>query len=114
VGPRAGLDDVEKRKFLFMIYYSKCYRFMNGIHNVWFCFRFAFWVLKVVINEYCNLEWIWGSSVGKATGCGLGLFPPGTRDFSLLHRVQTGYGANSASYPVGTVGDYSGYKATGA
>jgi hypothetical protein len=38
---------------------------------------------------------------------------PGGDDviFSLLHRVQNGYGAHPASYPMGTRGSYTGGKA---
>jgi hypothetical protein len=49
-----------------------------------------------------------GSSVGVATGSGLddwgsgSSIPEGAGNFSLLHRVQTGSGAHSASYPTGT------------
>jgi hypothetical protein len=35
------------------------------------------------------------------------------RDFSLLHRGQTGSGAHSASYPMGTGGDSRGIKRPG-
>jgi hypothetical protein len=35
-------------------------------------------------------------------------------NFSLHHRVQTGSGAHSASYPMGTRSTFSGGKATGA
>jgi hypothetical protein len=43
------------------------------------------------------------SSVGIATGYGLDgrvHFPSGTRDFSLLHSVQTGSEAHPFSYPI--------------
>jgi hypothetical protein len=33
-----------------------------------------------------------------------GLFPAGTRGFSLLHSIQNGSGACPASYSMGTVG----------
>jgi hypothetical protein len=39
---------------------------------------------------------------------------PAVQDFSLLHRVQAGSGAHSASYPMGTGGSFPGDKATGA
>jgi hypothetical protein len=35
-------------------------------------------------------------------------------DFSLLHSVQTGFGAHPASYTIGTGGSFSGGKAAGA
>jgi hypothetical protein len=41
-------------------------------------------------------------------------FPEGARNLSLLHRVQTGYGAHPASYPMGTGGSFSESKAAGA
>jgi hypothetical protein len=48
-------------------------------------------------------------------GRGIGVrFPAGTRDFSLFHSVQTGSGADTASYPVGTEGSFPGSKAAGA
>jgi hypothetical protein len=49
------------------------------------------------------------SSVGTATGYRLEagvLFPTEERCFSLLHLVQTGFGAHPASYIVGTGGSY--------
>jgi hypothetical protein len=60
-----------------------------------------------------------GSSVVKATGYGLddrnsGIqVPAGDGNFFLLHRVQTGFGAHSASYPKGTGGSFPGGKAAG-
>jgi hypothetical protein len=38
------------------------------------------------------------------------LFLSGARNISLLHRVQTAFGAHPASYPVGTGGSLSGMK----
>jgi hypothetical protein len=35
-------------------------------------------------------------------------------NFSLHHRVQNGFGAHPASYPMGTGGSYPGVKAAGA
>jgi len=41
-------------------------------------------------------------------------FPAGTREYSLLQNVQTGFGVHSASYSMGTKGSfpggYSGYR----
>jgi hypothetical protein len=37
-------------------------------------------------------------------------FPTGGRHFSLLHAVQTDYGANPASYPMGLGGSFPGGK----
>jgi hypothetical protein len=39
--------------------------------------------------------------------------PAGARDFSLLHRIQTGSGAHPASYPVGTGDPFLGIKKAG-
>jgi hypothetical protein len=39
------------------------------------------------------------------------IFPAGSRDFSLLHSVQTGSGSHPASYPMGTGGCLPGGKA---
>jgi hypothetical protein len=56
------------------------------------------------------------SSVGIATVYGLddrmiGIrFPAEARNFSLPHHVQTGSGAHSASYPMGTGGSFAGVK----
>jgi hypothetical protein len=40
-------------------------------------------------------------------------FPAGAGNFSLRHRVQTGSGVHSASYPMGTRGSFPGGKAAG-
>jgi hypothetical protein len=58
-------------------------------------------------------------SVGTVTGCGLDYrgsgvrFPVRTGNFSLHHRVQTGPGAHSASYQMGTRCSFPGGKAAG-
>jgi hypothetical protein len=58
------------------------------------------------------------SSVGVALGYGLDdrgsrvRFPAGAGNFSLHHRVQNGYGAHPASYPMGTRGSFLGVKRT--
>jgi hypothetical protein len=41
-------------------------------------------------------------------------FPAESVYFSLFHRVQTGSGAHSASYPMGTGDSFPGRKAAGA
>jgi hypothetical protein len=51
-----------------------------------------------------------GSSAGIATG----FDSRHGKDFSLFHSIQTGSGAHPASYPMGSVGDFPGGKATGA
>jgi hypothetical protein len=48
---------------------------------------------------FCETEWDWAT--GWVTGVP---FLVGAGIFSLRHRVQTGCGARSASYPVGTWG----------
>jgi hypothetical protein len=40
-------------------------------------------------------------------------FPAGDGNFSLHHRVQNGYGAHPASYPVGIRGSFPGGEAVG-
>jgi hypothetical protein len=57
------------------------------------------------------------SPVGIVTGYGLdglGLIRDRARDFSVLHNVQTGPRAHSASYTMGTRGCFSGGKVAGA
>jgi hypothetical protein len=60
------------------------------------------------------------SSVGIALGYELDdrgsrvRFPAGAGNFSLHHRVQNGFGAHSASYPMGTRVSFPGDKAAGA
>jgi hypothetical protein len=60
------------------------------------------------------------SSVGIALGYGLDdrgsrvRFPAGAENFSLHHRVQNGFGAHPASYPMDNKGSFPGGKATGA
>jgi hypothetical protein len=43
-----------------------------------------------------------------------GSSPAGAGNFSLHHRVQTGFEAHPASYPMGNRGSLSGSKAAGA
>jgi hypothetical protein len=60
------------------------------------------------------------SSGGIALGYGLDdrgsrvRFLAGAENFSLHHRVQNGFGAHPASYPMGTGGSFPGGKAAGA
>jgi hypothetical protein len=59
-------------------------------------------------------------SVGIALGYGLDdrgsrlRFPAGAGNFSLHHRVQNGFGAHPASYPMVTRGSLPEGKAAGA
>jgi hypothetical protein len=43
-----------------------------------------------------------------------GSIPDRIGNFSLRHRVQYGFGAQPASYPIGTEGSYPGSKAAWA
>jgi hypothetical protein len=59
-----------------------------------------------------------GSAVGIATAYGLddrevGVRVPVGSEFSLLHEVQTGSGAHSASHLMGTGGSFPGGKVAG-
>jgi hypothetical protein len=53
-------------------------------------------------------------SPGLRAGRSVVRVPAGAGNFSLHHRVQTGSGAHSASYPMGTNGSFPGSKAAGA
>jgi hypothetical protein len=58
--------------------------------------------------------WSRDSSVGIAKGYGMNVrisIPGKERDFSLLQRVQTGFGAHPASYLMGNGGSFPGKKA---
>jgi hypothetical protein len=60
-----------------------------------------------------------GSSVGITSGYGFTtegskLEPRSGKDFSFLHVIQTGSGAHSASYPMGTGGSFPRGKMTEA
>jgi hypothetical protein len=63
--------------------------------------------------------WSRDSSVGIATGYGLGDQGDGSfesrwsQEFSLLHIVQTGSGVHPTSYKMGTGGSFSGIKRQG-
>jgi hypothetical protein len=57
-----------------------------------------------------------GGSVGTGTGYGLdgrGLIPGREKRFFLLHSVQNGSGAQSASYPMDTGCSFPGGEPTG-
>jgi hypothetical protein len=77
-------------------------------------FMFIFMSLLLVLSKSRD------SSVGIVLGYGLDdwgsgvLFPAGAGNFSLHHRVQNGSLAHPASYPMGTMGSFSGGKAAGA
>jgi hypothetical protein len=51
--------------------------------------------------------------VGIATGWTGQVRFPAVQDFSLLHSAQTDIGAHPASYPMGTMGSFSGVKRQG-
>jgi hypothetical protein len=57
--------------------------------------------------NYVNISVKLGTGYGWTAGV---RFPVGARDFSLLHSVQTSFGAYPA-YPVGTGGSFLGVKA---
>jgi hypothetical protein len=67
----------------------------------------------------CIIDTSRDRSVGIATGyrldgLGIGVQFPGERDFSPFHTVQTGSGANQATYTMATRGSFPGGKAAGA
>jgi hypothetical protein len=55
----------------------------------------------------------WYSSVGVGTGWTARVQFPAVQDFPLLNIVQTGSGAHTAFYPMGTGGFFPGVKAAG-
>jgi hypothetical protein len=77
------------------------------------CHLTSFHVQK--LYEYKSRD----SSVGIALGYELDdrgsrvRFPARAGNFSLHHRVQNGFGAHPASYPMGTRGSFPGGKAAG-
>jgi len=58
-----------------------------------------------------TLQWY---SVGLRVGWSGLRLPAATGNFSPYHRVQTGSGADPASYPMGIRDSFSGSKAAGA
>jgi hypothetical protein len=70
-------------------------------------------------GTYLSTETALSFTFAIATGYGLDDRGSGIRfltwagNFSLLHRVQTGSGAHTASYPMGTGGTFPGVKAAG-
>jgi hypothetical protein len=100
----------------------------NGIY------KSVIYYTKIILVIVLCLRYIWklphiyiymklksrDSSVGIATGYGLDdrmiwvRFSAEAGKFSLRHRVQTGFGAQRASYPMGSGESSSGGKATGA
>jgi hypothetical protein len=64
-------------------------------------------------NEFINII-ICSRYSDYVTGWTTGIrFPAGVRDFSLLHNIHTGSGANPASNPMGTKGSIPAGKAAG-
>jgi hypothetical protein len=115
VGPRAGLDAVEKRQNHCSLFE---FVFMPNLSFVRMC------VSVVLCKEMDNFRThththTHTAFVGKL---GYGLddrgsrvrIPAGTGNFSLHHRVRNGSGAHPASYPMGTRGSFPGGKAAGA
>jgi hypothetical protein len=69
------------------------------------------------LKSYFNhIRFNFDSSVGIALGYRLDdwgsrvRFPPGTGNFYIHYRVQTGYGAHPGSYAMGTRGSFPGVK----
>jgi hypothetical protein len=83
-------------------------------------FPFSVHYVENRINNFIMLmTGIRDSAVGIATGYGLedreiGVRVRRVQEFSLLHVVQTGSGAHSASYAMGTAGSFLEGKAAGA
>jgi hypothetical protein len=73
--------------------------------------------LSTLVGTHCLLLlWEAGTALSIATGNGLGgrgSIPSETGDFSLLHGVQTDFGAHPFFSPVGTGVSFPGGKATG-
>jgi hypothetical protein len=68
----------------------------------WSALIFEIKVIYLCTNKYTAMGWTAGVR-----------FPACARDFSLPHSVQTGSGANSASYLIDTGGSLPGDKAAG-
>jgi hypothetical protein len=73
-------------------------------------------ISNIVTTEFTSRD----SAVGIATGYGLDVprevgvqVPVGSKIFSLLHLVQTGFEVHPASYPMGTGGTFPGIKRPG-
>jgi hypothetical protein len=78
-------------------------------HYIDFNLDVIFWTIRPTLKNR-------DSSVGTATGYGLDgfRFPVETRDFSLLHSVETGSGAHQPSFPMDTGDYFPGVTAAGA
>jgi hypothetical protein len=77
-----------------------------------FCIMKTAGLLGIELCDFIHVGYRIQYSVGLWAGQlrnegGGGLFPAGTRGFSLIHRNQTGSGACSASYLMGTVGSFT-------
>jgi hypothetical protein len=73
----------------------------------------------LIFSVYVTVAKSRDTSVGIALGYGLDdrgsrvRFPVGGWNFFLHHRVQNGFGAQPASYPMGTRGSFPEGKAAG-
>jgi hypothetical protein len=73
-----------------------------------------FWIITRITLLLGNIK-SRDSSVGIETGWTSGIrFPAGSRNVFLLYSAQTGLGAQSAFYSMGTGGSFPGGKAVGA
>jgi hypothetical protein len=103
MGPRAGLDDVEKRKFFTLPEFELrplCGPARNqSLYRLWIC------LTTLSLAGLYSVEWTTqGSEFESRWG----------QKFSLLPLVQTGSGIHPTSYPMRTGGSFSGGKAAGA
>jgi hypothetical protein len=79
----------------------------------------TFYTLKNPKSTICvkfSQMWIWIAqwySAGLRARWSRIRVPARVGNFSLHHRVQTGSGAHTASYPVGTTGSFAGVKRPG-
>jgi hypothetical protein len=73
-------------------------------------------LLGIVLRDFIYVGYRIQYSDGLWAGqlrMGGGLFPAGTRGFSLLHSIQIGSEACPASYSMGTVGSFTKGKVAG-
>jgi hypothetical protein len=89
--------------------------FVNFIPNI-----FLFHLIEVqIFTSVFSFLWSQDSSVSIVTPYGLDgagnevVFLSGTRDFSVLHRVDTGFACHPAFFPIGNGACFPGGKAAG-
>jgi hypothetical protein len=67
-----------------------------------------------LMYNYSTMVPVYFKSVSQVPSWAAGIrFPVGAGDFSMFHSVQTGSGAQAASYPMGTRGSFPGDKRQG-